>query len=62
METGLKMLVIRKWKGKKHSQYAPEEGNRYDGIYKMVRYWPGLDHLVTVVPSEDIYKLIGSRV
>ncbi len=22
------------------SEYAPEEGNRYDGIYKVVKYWP----------------------
>uniref|UniRef100_A0A452TTY6 E3 ubiquitin-protein ligase UHRF n=1 Tax=Ursus maritimus TaxID=29073 RepID=A0A452TTY6_URSMA len=26
--------------GRKHSKYAPAEGNRYDGIYKVVRYWP----------------------
>ena len=32
--------MVRNWKGKKHSKYAPEEGNRYDGIYKVVRYWP----------------------
>ena len=32
--------MVRNWKGKKHSEYAPEEGNRYDGIYKVVRYWP----------------------
>ncbi|KAF8449581.1 hypothetical protein BGX38DRAFT_1187918, partial [Terfezia claveryi] len=23
-----------------HSKYAPTEGFRYDGIYKLVRYWP----------------------
>ena len=22
------------------SKYAPKEGNRYDGIYKVVKYWP----------------------
>ncbi len=22
------------------SEYAPKEGNRYDGIYKIVKYWP----------------------
>ncbi|XP_063399253.1 E3 ubiquitin-protein ligase UHRF1-like [Mytilus trossulus] len=32
--------VIRNCKGRKHSKYAPEEGNRYDGIYKIVKYWP----------------------
>merc|ERR1719431_5218 len=26
--------------GAKHSKYAPEVGNRYDGIYKVVKYWP----------------------
>jgi len=37
---GKPIRVVRNWKGKKHSEYAPEEGNRYDGIYKVVRYWP----------------------
>ena len=32
--------VVRNYKGKKTSEYAPEEGNRYDGIYKVVKYWP----------------------
>ena len=27
--------VVRNCKGRKHSEYAPEEGNRYDGIYKV---------------------------
>lgn len=27
-------------KGRKHSEFAPEEGIRYDGIYKVVKYWP----------------------
>ena len=26
--------------GQKHSEYAPKKGCRYDGIYKVVRYWP----------------------
>lgn len=29
------MRVVRNCKGRKHSEYAPEEGNRYDGIYKV---------------------------
>ena len=37
---GKPIRVVRNYKGRKHSQYAPEEGNRYDGIYKVVRYWP----------------------
>lgn len=34
------MRVIRSSKGRRISKYAPEEGNRYDGIYKVVKYWP----------------------
>ena len=34
------MRVVRNYKGRKSSEYAPEEGNRYDGIYKVVKYWP----------------------
>lgn len=39
-KAGLPVRVVRSSKLKKHSQYAPEEGNRYDGIYKVVKYWP----------------------
>lgn len=28
--------MIRNCKLSKHSKYAPEEGNRYDGIYKVI--------------------------
>ncbi|OCT97356.1 hypothetical protein XELAEV_180095805mg, partial [Xenopus laevis] len=31
---GKPVRVVRNSKGRKHSKYAPEEGNRYDGIYK----------------------------
>lgn len=27
--------MVRNVKGRKHSKYAPTEGNRYDGIYKV---------------------------
>ncbi|GCB69093.1 E3 ubiquitin-protein ligase UHRF1 isoform X1 [Scyliorhinus torazame] len=37
---GKSVRVVRSAKGRKHSKYAPEEGNRYDGIYKVVKYWP----------------------
>ncbi|XP_075401343.1 E3 ubiquitin-protein ligase UHRF1 isoform X2 [Tenrec ecaudatus] len=37
---GKPVRVVRNVKGGKHSKYAPPEGNRYDGIYKVVRYWP----------------------
>lgn len=37
---GKPVRVVRNCKGRKHSEYAPEEGNRYDGIYKVVKYWP----------------------
>lgn len=36
---GKPVRVIRNAKGRKHSKYAPEDGNRYDGIYKIVKYW-----------------------
>ncbi|XP_053157653.1 E3 ubiquitin-protein ligase UHRF1 isoform X2 [Hemicordylus capensis] len=37
---GKPVRVVRNMKGGKHSKYAPVEGNRYDGIYKVVKYWP----------------------
>ncbi|KAK3723807.1 hypothetical protein QZH41_019484, partial [Actinostola sp. cb2023] len=38
---GKPVRVVRSYKmAKHHSKYAPEEGNRYDGIYKVVKYWP----------------------
>ncbi|XP_068091119.1 E3 ubiquitin-protein ligase UHRF1-like [Hyperolius riggenbachi] len=37
---GKPVRVVRNSKGRKHSKYAPEDGNRYDGIYKVVKYWP----------------------
>ncbi|XP_013871455.1 E3 ubiquitin-protein ligase UHRF2 isoform X2 [Austrofundulus limnaeus] len=37
---GKPVRVVRSSKGKRISKYAPEEGNRYDGIYKVVKYWP----------------------
>lgn len=39
-KAGKPVRVVRNAKGRKHSKYAPEEGNRYDGIYKIVKYWP----------------------
>lgn len=32
---GKPVRVVRSCKGRKHSKYSPEEGNRYDGIYKV---------------------------
>jgi len=37
---GKPIRVVRSEKLSKHSKYAPKEGNRYDGLYKVVRYWP----------------------
>jgi len=37
---GLPLRVIRSYKFAKHSEYAPEDGIRYDGIYKVIKYWP----------------------
>uniref|UniRef100_A0A8C6T166 E3 ubiquitin-protein ligase UHRF n=1 Tax=Neogobius melanostomus TaxID=47308 RepID=A0A8C6T166_9GOBI len=39
-KAGKPVRVVRNAKGAKHSKYCPEEGNRYDGIYKIVKYWP----------------------
>ncbi|XP_033051288.1 E3 ubiquitin-protein ligase UHRF1 [Trachypithecus francoisi] len=38
--SGKPVRVVRNVKGGKNSKYAPAEGNRYDGIYKVVKYWP----------------------
>ncbi|KAK4872140.1 hypothetical protein RN001_016264 [Aquatica leii] len=37
---GKPVRVVRNSKLAKHSKYAPTEGNRYDGIYKVVKYYP----------------------
>jgi len=37
---GKPVRVVRNYKLKKHSKYAPQLGNRYDGIYKVVKYYP----------------------
>ncbi|XP_027524045.1 E3 ubiquitin-protein ligase UHRF2-like [Corapipo altera] len=37
---GKPVRVVRSSKGRRISKYAPEEGNRYDGVYKVVKYWP----------------------
>lgn len=34
--------MVRNVRGRKHSKYAPTEGNRYDGIYKVSRPCPHL--------------------
>lgn len=34
------LCQIRNYKGRKVSEFAPAKGNRYDGIYKIVKYWP----------------------
>ncbi|XP_073438122.1 E3 ubiquitin-protein ligase UHRF1-like [Dendrobates tinctorius] len=39
-KAGKPVRVVRNAKGRKHSKFAPEDGNRYDGIYKVVKYWP----------------------
>ena len=35
-KAGKPVRVVRNCKGRKHSKYAPEDGNRYDGIYKVM--------------------------
>ncbi|KAJ9587699.1 hypothetical protein L9F63_018879 [Diploptera punctata] len=37
---GKPVRVVRNYKLHKHSKFAPEIGNRYDGIYKVVKYYP----------------------
>lgn len=37
---GKPVRVVRNYKLGKHSKYAPKDGNRYDGIYKVVKYFP----------------------
>ncbi|XP_018572895.1 E3 ubiquitin-protein ligase UHRF1-like [Anoplophora glabripennis] len=37
---GKPVRVVRNYKGAKHSKYAPQDGNRYDGLYKVVKYYP----------------------
>ncbi|XP_050541918.1 E3 ubiquitin-protein ligase UHRF1-like [Daktulosphaira vitifoliae] len=37
---GKPVRVVRNYKLSKHSKYAPETGNRYDGLYKVVKYYP----------------------
>ena len=37
---GIPIRVVRNYKLAKHSKYAPQEGNRYDGLYKVLKYWP----------------------
>lgn len=37
---GKPVRVVRNYKLRKHSKYAPADGNRYDGIYKVVKYYP----------------------
>uniref|UniRef100_A0A1I8GXN3 Ubiquitin-like domain-containing protein n=1 Tax=Macrostomum lignano TaxID=282301 RepID=A0A1I8GXN3_9PLAT len=37
---GKPVRVVRNYKAAKHSKFAPTVGNRYDGIYKVVKYWP----------------------
>uniref|UniRef100_T1IID2 RING-type E3 ubiquitin transferase n=1 Tax=Strigamia maritima TaxID=126957 RepID=T1IID2_STRMM len=37
---GKPVRVVRNYKSAKHSKYSPVEGNRYDGLYKVVKYWP----------------------
>lgn len=37
---GKPVRVVRNFKLAKYSKYAPSHGNRYDGIYKVVKYYP----------------------
>ncbi|KAF5294856.1 hypothetical protein FQA39_LY00340 [Lamprigera yunnana] len=37
---GKSVRVVRSFKNAKNSKYAPKAGYRYDGIYKVVKYYP----------------------
>ncbi|XP_060515758.1 E3 ubiquitin-protein ligase UHRF1-like isoform X2 [Cylas formicarius] len=37
---GRPVRVVRSYKLKKYSEFAPDEGFRYDGLYKVVKYFP----------------------
>ncbi|XP_022182071.1 E3 ubiquitin-protein ligase UHRF1-like, partial [Myzus persicae] len=37
---GKPVRVVRNYKLRKHSEYAPAVGNRYDGLYKVMKYYP----------------------
>ncbi|ELT94360.1 hypothetical protein CAPTEDRAFT_57293, partial [Capitella teleta] len=39
VETGFPVRVIRGYKLAPFSTYAPEEGYRYDGLYKVEKWW-----------------------
>ena len=39
-KNGKPIRVLRSYKMAKISKFAPEIGVRYDGIYKVVKYWP----------------------
>uniref|UniRef100_A0A8C4NFK1 E3 ubiquitin-protein ligase UHRF n=1 Tax=Eptatretus burgeri TaxID=7764 RepID=A0A8C4NFK1_EPTBU len=39
-QLGKPVRVVRSSKGRKYSKFAPKDGNRYDGLYKVVKYWP----------------------
>ena len=40
VSAGIPVRVVRSYKLRKYSKFAPEVGYRYDGIYKVVRYYP----------------------
>lgn len=39
-KAGKPVRVVRSYKLAKHSKFAPEDGYRYDGLYKVVKYYP----------------------
>lgn len=56
-KNSLGVRVIRSYKLKKlHPKYAPEDGYRYDGIYKIVSYAPGKGALGLIVYR---YQYVG---
>ncbi|KAI8978659.1 PUA-like domain-containing protein [Pilobolus umbonatus] len=48
---------IRVCRGTQWSKYSPEEGYRYDGLYKLVKYWPTTDS----VTKNRVWKFLLRR-
>ena len=54
------MLQVRSSKLAKHSKYAPADGNRYDGIYKVgkIKLFICMTRYCLTTPSSGMYKIL----
>ena len=60
-QAGKPVRVVRNYKGHVHSEYAPEDGNRYDGIYK-VKYPFCISFLCFVRGDKKHFPLLSYQV